>query len=272
MGETTSARSDQDFYDDDRDPGRWSRLASVGFLMAAVGAILMIAAVLIWGLDSDDLVFFAVPAVLGVIAAALVRRPRTWMKVVAIVLGIVTAMMLFWTMFGITALSSFFDFVPALLVVPGVLIGLVAGVASILAGRRNEGRTSVAEHRVILGVLAVLGVLVVASAVLSVTNRETVSDADAADADLVVELKDFEFDAERYDAAAGSTILVKNSDPFLHTFTVDDLGVDVSLNGGSEKLITLPTDTGTFVLYCEPHTSDPDDPGDDDMASEITVS
>ena len=271
MGEAISTRSDRHFYEDDRDPGRWSRLASVGFLMEAAGAILMIAAILIWGLDSDDVAFFAVPAVLGVIAAALVRQRRTWMKVVGIVLGVVGAMLLFWTVFAISAVSSFFDFVPAVLVLPGALIGLVAGVASIRAARRSDGGTSVAEHRAIRGVLLALGALVIVSAVLSVTNRETVSDEDAAAADLVVDLKDFEFDADTYEVAAGSTILVKNSDPFLHTFTVDELGIDVSLDGGSEKLVTLPSETGTFVLYCDPHTSDKDDPGDDDMAAELTV-
>jgi hypothetical protein len=33
----------------------------------------------------------------------------------------------------------------------------------------------------------------------------------------------------------------------------------------------MPEETGTYILFCEPHTSDPDDPSEDDMASEITI-
>jgi plastocyanin len=256
---------------DEGGPGRWSRLASLGFLMAAAGPVLMIAAVLLWGLDSGDLAFFVVPAVLGAAAAALVRKRRRWQRVLAIVLGLLAAVMMFWTMFGITSPASFFDFVPALLVVPGALIGLVAGVASARAAKGGAATESVGERRAIQGILVALGTLVVVSAVVSVSSRETVSDAEAAAADIVVDLKDFEFDAERYDAAGGTTILVKNSDPFLHTFTIDELGIDVSLNGGSEKLVSIPAQPGTYVVYCEPHTSDKDDPGEDDMAAALTV-
>ena len=87
----------------------------------------------------------------------------------------------------------------------------------------------------------------------------------------MVDLEDFEFDEDAYDVPAGGTVLVKNSDPFVHTFTVDELDIDVELGPGSEELVTMPEDTGTYVLVCEPHTSDPDDPSEDDMASEITI-
>lgn len=251
-------------------PTRWSNLAALGFLMVAVGAVLMVAAVLIWGLDSDDLAFFIAPAALGALAAWLVRRHRTWMKVVAMVLGLATGMMLFWTMFGVTAPASFFDFVPALLVVPGVVIGLVAGIASIRS-KRSGLAPSTGERRAVQGIVLALGCVAAVSAVVSITSRDTVSDADADAADFVVDLKDFEFDRASYDASGDTTILVKNSDPFLHTFTVDELGIDVTLNGGSEKLVTIPAKPGSYVVYCEPHTNDKDAPAEDDMAATLDV-
>ena len=106
---------------------------------------------------------------------------------------------------------------------------------------------------------------------MTVTGRDTVPDALADQADLVVDMADFEFDEDAYEVPAGGTILVKNSDPFVHNFSVEALDLDVDLGPSGEALITVPDETGTFVLYCEPHTSDTDDPGTDDMASELTV-
>jgi plastocyanin len=230
----------------------------------------MVIAAVAFGMDTEDLGFFAVTAALAVGGALLVRQRRTWMKVLATLLAVAVGVALFWTMFGLAAPASFFDFVPGVLVLPGALIGLIAGIASIRAQRRGAA-PSTGERRAVQGILAAVGALAAVSAVVSLASRETVSDADAAAADFVVELQDFEFDASSYDATGDTTILVKNSDPFLHTFTVDELGIDVTLNGGSEKLVTIPAEAGTYVVYCEPHTSNKDDPADDDMAATLTV-
>ena len=72
------------------------------------------------------------------------------------------------------------------------------------------------------------------------TGRETVSDEAAANADLVVDLEDFEFDEDAYEVPAGGTVLVKNEDPVIHTFTIEDLDIDVDLGPGSEKLVEMP--------------------------------
>lgn len=254
---------------------RWSRLASTGLLMEAASPALMLGAAVVWGLDVGEVaMFFAMPIAAGLGGAWLVRRPKTLWKVLGIVLGVLIAMMLFWTAFGLAEPSSFFDFVPGLLIVSGVLITLVAGIASIVS--KNRGGTSAGaaeggEARALRGALAALGVLAALSAVLSVSAKDSVSDADAAGADVVVDMKDFEFDENSYDATAGATILVKNSDPFLHTFTIEALDIDVEVTSGSEKLITLPEEAGTYVLYCRPHTSDSDDPSKDDMAAKLTI-
>ena len=96
-------------------------------------------------------------------------------------------------------------------------------------------------------------------------------DALADDADLTVSLTDFEFDEDGYELEGGATVLVQNDDPFVHTFTVDELGIDVELGPSSEKLVEIPEESGAYVLYCDPHTEDKDDPSEDDMASELTV-
>ncbi len=71
--------------------------------------------------------------------------------------------------------------------------------------------------------------------------------------------------------SSGDTILVRNDDAFLHTFTVDDLDIDVDLGPKSEELIEIPDGSGTYVFYCSPHTSTPEEPSDDDMAGELII-
>jgi plastocyanin len=249
---------------------RGTNLATLGFLMAAAGPLLLIAAGLAYGLDTGDLAFFAIPSVLGLAGAALVRRNSTVLKGIGIVMAVVIFMTVFWTVFGITYPDSFFDFVPGTLVLPGVLLAIGATVAAMRAAR--AGRPSgPGERRAATAIVGGLGLLAVVSAVLTVTGRDSVPDALADEADLVVEMTDFEFDEDAYDVPAGGTILVKNSDPFLHNLTVEALDIDIDLGPSSEALVTVPDETGTFVLYCQPHTSDTDDPGEDDMASELTV-
>ena len=230
----------------------------------------MIVAVLAFGLDTGDVGFFAIPTVLGLVGAALIRRSSTVLKVIALVLCIGIAGAVFWTVFGLGTPDSFFDFVPGTLVVPGVLLAIGAGITSIRSTRAGRP-AGPGERRAATVIVAVLGVLAVASAVLTVTGRETVDDDLAAGADLVVDLEDFEFDEDAYEIEGGGTVLVKNEDPFLHTFTVDELDIDVDLGPSSEALVTLPEEPGTYVLYCEPHTSDKEDPSEDDMAAELTV-
>jgi plastocyanin len=269
MDDAMTSTADTVPPDDSIEP-RGTLLATLGFLMAAAGPILLILAGLLFGLDTEDLTFFIVPSVLGLLGAYLVRRRSTVAKGVAILLAVIIVLMVFWTVFGLFAPASFFDFVPGTLVLPGALLAVGATIASLRSSKRGISSGS-GERRTAFAVLAVIGVLTGLSAVLTVAGRETVPDALAAEADLVVNLSDFEFDEDAYEVPGGGTVLVKNDDPFLHTFTVDELDIDEDFGPGSEKLIAIPAEAGTYVLYCEPHTSDPDDPSEDDMASELTV-
>jgi plastocyanin len=269
MGETYIERSTNDVP---TASDRWTNLATFGFAMAATGPLLLLIATLGWGLDTDDAAFFVAPIVAAAIGIVLIRQRRTAWRIVAVVLAVLIGLMLFWTAFGLAAPDSFFDFVPGLLVLPGVLLALGAGIASIRARRKDAARTTDGrERKVMVGLAGALGVLGVLSAVLTVAGKDTVSEEDRQNADLVVTLSDFEYDRAAYDAAAETTVLVRNDDPVLHTFTVDDLDIDITLTPGSERLITLPAEAGTYVVYCAPHTSNTDDPGTDDMAAELTI-
>ena len=249
---------------------RGTTLATLGFAMAALGPILMILAGLLFGMDTEDLTFFLIPSALGLLGVFLVRRESPVAKAFSIVIALAIGMLLFWTAFGLAIPSSFFDFVPGILVLPGALLAL-GGTITALVSRSRGRAVGSGERRAALAIVTLVGLLGGLSAVLTVTGRDTVPDAVAEDADLVVDLKDFEFDKSSYEIPAGGTVLVTNDDPFAHTFTVDDLDIDVDMGPGDEKVIEIPGEPGTYVLYCEPHTSDPDDPSEDDMASELTV-
>ena len=248
---------------------RWTRLAALGLVLAALGPLLMFGAGIAWGVEGAA--FFGIVAFVALIGAFLVWRFGLWSKFVGIVVALLVAMALFWTAFGLAAPSSFFDFVPGAVVIPGALLAIASCVGAIVAHRRGHLSRSAAggERAGIRIAIAVVLVLMLVSGVLTVVGRETADGA--AGADVTIELSDFEFDRGEYSLAGGTTVLVKNSDPFLHTFTVDELDIDVQLGPGSEEIVEVPAEPGSYILYCVPHTSDPDDPSEDDMAADLQV-
>ena len=254
-------------------PARWTRLAGLGLLMAGLAPMLMFLAGLIWGLDFEgDAAFLLITSAIGLVGSFLVLRfgHTLWAKIVGIVASVAVAMALFWTAFGLAYPGSFFDFIPGLLLLPGAIMGLVGSIAALVASRRGRAAEAPAagERKTVRTVMAIVGVLAVVSAVLTFVGRSSV---DESEADETVTLSDFEFDSESYDFAAGTTILVRNDDPFTHTFTVEDLDIDETLTPGKEVLVEVPDESGDYILFCRPHTSDPDDPSDDDMAADFSV-
>lgn len=247
-------------------------MAALGLAMAGLAPLLMFAAGLVWGLDFDgDAAFFLITSAIGLVGGFLLLQfSGLWTKIVGVIAAILVGGALFWTAFGLASPNSFFDFVPGILVIPGVLLALVGSIAGIVAGRRGKAGAAPAEGerktlRVALSALAGLAVL---SGVFTLVSRETVDDSQA---DTEITLSDFEFDHESYSFEPGTTVLVRNNDPFLHTFTVEELDIDESLSPGSEILVEVPDEPGEYVLFCRPHTSDVEDPSDDDMVADLTV-
>ena len=64
----------------------------------------------------------------------------------------------------------------------------------------------------------------------------------------LVSMKNAEFEPVNMQVASGDArLVVKNGDLGVHTFTIDELEVDVTVLGGSEKLVTLPSSAkGTY--------------------------
>lgn len=76
--------------------------------------------------------------------------------------------------------------------------------------------------------------------------------------------RDFAFKPGKLEAASGTiSVHIKNSDQTLHTFTIEELGVDVSVPPGKEVRVTFNADAGSYKFTCRPHAPD--------MAGELTV-
>lgn len=250
---------------------RWTRLATLGFALAAAAPLMLLIAGFAFGMDMNDAGFFVIPIVVLGVVSVLVARFGTWAKITGAVLGLLAGLMFFWLIFGLFVPASFFDFVPAVMFVPGVLMGVVASIAAVRAARRGH-LTASAEGgeargiRIAVGALAALTVL---SGILTVTGRST---ADATGAAAEVALKDFDFTPKQITVAGGSSIYLENEDPFFHTFTIDELGIDEGFTVGSAKTVTIPDQPGTYIFYCIPHSdTESPDPDDDDMAGRLIV-
>ena len=65
----------------------------------------------------------------------------------------------------------------------------------------------------------------------------------------------YTFQPDGYDFKIGTTYaLTFNVPKEFHTFTLNDLGVDISINAGESVVAEFtPTHAGTFKLICVPH-------------------
>jgi plastocyanin len=254
-----------------RAPARWTRLAVLGLLMEGLGPLLLLAAVLIWGLDfGDDWLFFVVILAIPLLGAFLVWRFGAWAKFVGLLAALLPAGAMFWTAFGLAIPSSFFDFVPGILVIPGFLIAAISCIAGLVAGRRGHKApmTTGGERIAIRAIPAVVGLLAIISAVLTFAGRSTASEPGA---DQTLTSKNNAFEPKQFDVNGPARVLIRNDDPFFHTFSIDDLDVDESLTPGDEIVVEIPDRAGTYVFYCRPHTSDPKKPEENDMAGELII-
>ena len=151
-------------------------------------------------------------------------------------------------------LNSFFD---AGLLIPLIVSLIVAGVAGIVAfvqdSRGTTRDVSTAGERWVLWATTVMVVgLMVVSGALHVTSLESVSVDERAGA-LSVDMKNNAFKPAQLTVPAGkpAKFVIKNRDLTAHTFTIEELGIDVKLLPGSEELVELSSPpAGTYAYLC----------------------
>lgn len=93
------------------------------------------------------------------------------------------------------------------------------------------------------------------------------SDESADALSVTITASDFSFDRETIEGHATHTVdlTLVNEDDTEHSFTIDELNVDIEAHGGEEASTTFtPEELGTFEYYCRYHP--------DTMTGELVVS
>jgi len=141
---------------------------------------------------------------------------------------------------------------PVLTALAGILAGLSVWWAA-LAGKAATRTVLVLAGLFLVGiVVSVIGALGLKS-----------DTAQAGDLDLLAKRADYL--PEALTASPGTLgVFVENQDPFRHTFTITELGVDVEIPANTDRRIELDLPAGTYRFHCTV-------PGHDAMNGTITV-
>jgi plastocyanin len=152
------------------------------------------------------------------------------------------------------------DFLPLTLFTVATVVGSVAAVPAFRGARVHARPTSQSATPV-----AVAAVLVLAAATaVSVVAAGRVDSVTAQPGDIELTTTDFQFDTRTITTDTGTVaVTVTNDDVTRHTFTIDELGVDLNVPPGTTQRVTFPADAGTYRFYCIPHAPD--------MAGELVV-
>ena len=238
----------------------YTRVAVVGLLLYALVSLVFTVLSMIDG-EASTVWTFIISIVLTVIFAGLMWRFGSWALVLAALWGFLN---LFWGWLLILSLSyphSFFDFVLPLLLTVGAILTVVGAILTFVQQRRGTARTvsSRAERRTFGAVAVALLALSVLSGSLHIAGLTTVS-AEVGAGAIVVEMKNSYLVPERLEIPVGETarIVVKNNYFFVHTFEIEELGIEHTILPFSELLIELrPSNTGEFTLRSKaPMTGD----------------
>jgi plastocyanin len=248
-----------------------TRTAALGYLLAGTG---MLTLVVVLALFEPEVLAGLLPifAVI-VIAGVLVWRFGTWAKVIGAIGALAFLAMFGPFMFGMLAWPySFFDFVPAFFVIMGLLLAAGGSIAAIVQRKQQAAAATPLERAIRTWAIVLAVAAVVVSGVWTVTTWGGA--AAAAEGSIAVEVEAGTFVGSPYEIPAGETVTfaVHNADPWVHTFTIPDLGVDEMLRPGASVNVEVTAPAGTYTLYCEPHANT-DDPNPDTagMAGAITA-
>lgn len=131
------------------------------------------------------------------------------------------------------------------LAVLGWAAALCTAVGIVPAVRRAGG--SAISRGLSVAAVAAVALALVGSSLVRLTTIDSVA-AQPGDTGVVIAQTAF---PENVLVSAGDVALfVDNSDPYSHTFTIDELGVDQTLVAGQSARVTFPADPGEYTFYC----------------------
>ncbi|HEX2196270.1 MAG TPA: cupredoxin domain-containing protein [Actinomycetota bacterium] len=149
----------------------------------------------------------------------------------------------------LTVPASAGDFVLNVLGLIVSIVGIVAAV-QVIRGATEEAPAA----RSLATVAAAVFVVLTAFSIFSLVTYDS---AVAQEGDVEIVTEDIEFDPESIDVEAGQvSVFVDNKDTVLHTFTIDDLDVDLDIPAGKAARVTFDAEVGDYEFFCAPHKGD----------------
>ena len=221
----------------------YARVTITGLALLAVAHLLL---TIVNAAESSTgfLVIGIVALILSLLAAGLVWKYGRRALIVAVILGLLSAAASSHVLdFGLQSPDSFFDFIPAITTIAGFLMALIGGIVAIVQQHRGTARTVATgvEQGTFGFVVAAPVVLTIMSVILTPLGRATLSAEERAGSTPIL-MKNVRFEPDRLSAIAGSSLrlVVDNDDLIIHTFTIEDLDIDVTVGPKSETLVELP--------------------------------
>jgi plastocyanin len=194
----------------------------------------------------------AIFVVLALIGAFLLRvRARAGAIMLAIVSVLFLVLNLPFILPALAVPESSVDFLTTTLTLLSLIAMVVSSVA--LIRRRRGGRNAMRFSIVI----TVLGALAVAGTAVA---RLAYEGAEAQPGDIEMVLENIEFSPQTITAEGGEeiSVFVENRDTVLHTFTIEELDVDIDVPGNGSARVTFDAAPGRYEFICEPHQPDMD--------------
>ncbi len=225
----------------------WRRLQVV----AAYGVLASFLVPMLIDLSLEPfLLAMAAPFVIGLLV--MLRWPRVgviWLGVASL------AVLLFSAPFLAEALShpeSLTDFIPLFIFTLSALVAMVATIPSF-----REGTDPDAASRLPWAIAVGAGGLIVAASVVAIVAFVGIESVPAQSGDIRVATEEIEFHPAEVDAEGGNiSVHITNGDSTRHTFTIDELGVDLNVPPNSTQRVTFAAGAGTYRFYCRPHAPD----------------
>jgi plastocyanin len=217
-----------------RDLMRWA---------AVVVALLLVAAMAVSGVVIPPLVVFVL---LFAVGAFLLRRPGRSGVILLLIVGVLFVLLNL--PFLVPALgepASWFDFVTAVIGFVSALVVAISAVAELRRAPPRGART-----------LGLTGIgIAVGAVVIALVARLGVEESAPRSGDISVVARDNAFERQEIETDAGEVaVFVDNKDEFaLHTFTIDELDVDLLVPGGTAGRVTFDAEPGEYEFYCVPH-------------------
>lgn len=156
-----------------------------------------------------------------------------------------------------------FPFIAPTLAVPASSGDFIVNVALLLAGLtgfaaairvllRRPGSAE-APKKLGMGALALFGV----AAIFSVYSMLQYEDATAEQGDIRLTTENLEFSETVLETQGTEVSLhLDNADDTVHTFTIDELGVNLGVPASGSGRTTFEAEPGRYQFYCAPHRED----------------